>query len=340
MSDTVRQFKEMQEALKALQKDFGQGSVQTLGDAPLKDWERIPVDSLKISRVLGGGIPRGGIIEIFGWESSGKTTLASYLVGQVQKAGLFAAFIDAEHAYEPPYAKVVGVDVDNLIFSQPDSGEQALSICERLVDTVPNLGVIVIDSIAALTPQTEIDGDMGDAHIGLQARLLSQAMRKLTGKLRKKKVTLIAINQIRMKIGVVYGNPETTSGGNALKFYSAIRLNVRKAGDISEKELLGIQIKIKAVKNKTAPPMREDIIDLHFTTGFDKYIELVDFAIHYDIIKKGGAWYTVPGVEDRIQGKNKVVDYYRQNPDKAEEVKNEVLIALNGGEITDESGDN
>lgn len=338
MSDKkVKEFREMQEALKVIQKEYGRGSVQTLGDSPIQDWERIPIDSLKLSRVLGGGLPRGGIIEIFGWESSGKTSLASYLVGQTQKFGLYAAFIDAEHAFEPAYAKIVGVDTDNLIFSQPDSGEQALSICERLVDTVPNLGIVIIDSVAALVPQTEIDGDMGDAHMGLQARLLSQAMRKLTAKLRKKKVTLIAINQVRHKIGVVWGNPEVTSGGNALKFYSAIRLNVRKAGDIGEAtDIRGLSIKVKAVKNKTAPPMREDILDLHFKTGFDQFSELVDYATHFGIIEKGGAWYTLPDLEEKVQGKNRVMDYYNANPDKAKQVRREIEIALNGGEITED----
>lgn len=337
MSNTAQDFKKMQDALKEMQKQYGKGSVQILKDAPIKDWERIPIDSLKLSRILGGGVIRGGIIEIFGWESSGKTTLASYLVGQAQKAGLNCAYIDSEHAFEPKYAQVVGVDTDNLIFSQPDSGEQALSICESLVDTIPNLGIIVIDSIASLTPQSEIDGDMGDAHMGLQARLLSQAMRKLAGKLRKNKVTLIGINQIRHKIGVVFGNPETTSGGNAMKFYSAIRLNLRKAGDISEAgNTSGLSIKIKAVKNKTAPPMREDILDLYFATGFDEYMELVDLGIHYEMITRSGAWYTLFNSEERLHGKNRVADYYRKNGKEAELLRKEILIALNGGEIENE----
>lgn len=335
--------KELEEALKSIQKEFGQGSAFILGERNLVDCEFIPLDSMKLSRIMGGGIPRGKIIEIFGWESSGKTTICSYLIGQAQKAGFNCAFIDAEHAFQPKYAKKVGVDIDNLIFTQPDSGEQALSICERMIDGIPNLGVIVIDSVAALTPQAEIDGDMGDSHMGLQARLLSQAMRKLTAKLEKRKVTLIAVNQFRQKIGIVYGDPTTTPGGNALKFYASIRLKVAKKEDIvNGNNLLGIKISVKAPKNKVATPMRSDVLDLYFATGFDVMGEVIDFAIHHDIIKKGGAWFTIPGVEERLQGKNKVQLYYKENPDKLIELRKQVWerIENNTEEIDEDENTN
>lgn len=338
--EKVKEIQDLHKALKAIQKDFGEGSAFILGENNLVDCEFIPIDSMKLSRIMGGGIPRGKIIEIFGWESSGKTTISSYMIGQAQKAGFNCAFIDAEHAYAPNYAKKVGVDVNSLIFTQPDSGEQALSICEKMIDSVPNLGIIVIDSVASLTPQSEIDGDMGDAHMGLQARLLSQAMRKLTAKLEKKKVTLIMINQIRLKIGVMYGNPETTSGGNALKFYSSIRLNVRKKEDIIDgKNLKGIRIKVKAVKNKLATPMREDTLDLYFASGFDVLGEVIDFAIHYGIIEKGGAWYTLPNGE-RFHGKNQVDEYYMLHADELYSLKDIVWNKIQeNSEETDGSTD-
>lgn len=328
----AKDFQELQKAIKQIQKEFGQSSAFLLGQDNIVECEFIPIDSLKLSRVLGGGIPRGKIIEVFGWESSGKTTIASYLVGQAQKAGYNCAFIDAEHAFAPSYAKVVGLDTDKLVFTQPNSGEEALTIAEKMIDTIPNLGVIVIDSIASLVPQAEIDGDMGDAHMALQARLLSQAMRKLTGKLERKKVTLIAINQLRMKIGVMYGNPETTSGGNALKFYSSIRLDVRRREFIQEEknEMAGITIRVKAVKNKVATPMREDILELNFKKGFDAFDEIVDFAVHYGIIQKGGAWYTVPNVEEKVQGKNRVVEYYKENKEELFEIKEKIIKLMKG----------
>jgi recombination protein RecA len=340
VSDKAKEMQDLQKALKAIQKDFGKGSAILLGDNNTIDCEFIPIDSLKLSRIMGGGIPKGKIIEIFGPESSGKTTISNYLIGQAQKAGFNCAFIDAEHAYTPQYAKKVGVDINNLIFTQPDSGEQALEICEKMIDEIPNLGVIVIDSVAALTPQAEIDGEMGDSHMGLQARLLSQAMRKLTAKLGKNKVTLIAINQTRQKIGVLYGNPETTPGGNALKFYASIRLTSRKKEEIVDgSNLKGIRINVKAIKNKVATPMRNDILDLYFATGFDVMGEVIDFAVHYGLIEKGGAWFNIPNVEEKFQGKRKVIKYYNEHKKELFDLREQVLQRINTNvEEIDEDG--
>ena len=341
MNKVATEMTELQKALKDIQKDFGDGSAFLLGENKHVDCEWIKVDSLRLSRIMGGGIPRGKVIEIFGWESHGKTTVASYLIGQAQKAGFNCAFIDAEHAYEPKYARKVGVDIEKLIFAQPDSGEQALSLCEQMIDTIPNLAIIVIDSIASLTPQAEIDGDMGDAHMGLQARLLSQAMRKLTSKLQKKKVTLIAINQIRLKIGIMYGNPETTPGGNAVKFYSSIRLNVRKQKDdiMEGKNLKGIRIKVKAIKNKLATPMREDILDLYFASGFDVLGEVIDFGIHYGIIEKRGGWYYLEN-QEKFHGKDALDEYYMLHTEELYKLKDIVYAKIeDNSEETDGSSD-
>lgn len=325
----VDQMKEFTKGIKAMQKEFGAGSLFVLGEDTRTKAEFIPIDSMKLSRIMGGGIPRGTFIEIFGWESSGKTTISSYLVGQAQKAGYVCAYIDSENAFNSDYAKVVGLNPDNLIFSQPDNAEQGLSIVESLVDNIPNLGIIVIDSIATLTPQKEIDGDMGDANMGLQARLLGQAFRKLVRKVKDKKVTVLMTNQVRHKIGVMYGSPDTTPGGNAPKFYSSIRLRIRKAEDIIEKnDLIGIKIHIKAIKNKVATPMREDVMELYFDTGFDVLAETIDFAVHYGLIKKGGAWFTIDTGEI-FQGKSKVVEYYKNNVDDLIKLRDEVLTRMN-----------
>ena len=327
--EIVDEIKEMSNGIKAMQKEFGAGSIFVLGDNAVTKADFIPIDSMKLSRIMGGGIPRGNIIEIFGWESSGKTTICSYLVGQVQKAGYTCAYIDSENAFNSDYARVVGLNPDELLFSQPNNAEQGLSIIESLVDNIPNLGLIVLDSIATLTPQKEIDGDMGDAMMGLQARLLGQAMRKLVRKLKDKKVTLLMTNQVRHKIGVMYGSPDTTPGGNAPKFYSSIRLRIRKAEDITVKnELRGIKIHVKAIKNKVATPMREDILELYFDDGFDVLSEAIDFAITYGLIKQGGAWFTIDTGEI-FQGKAKVIDYYKNNYDDLVKLKEQVMIKIN-----------
>jgi len=330
--------------MKAIQKDFGKGSIYRLGDNDKIDCEFIPLDSLKLTRIMGGGIPRGKIMEVFGWESSGKTALCSYIVGQAQKQGLLCAYIDAENSFQPKYAKVMGVDIDNLLFSQPDNGEQGFAIVDSLVDNIPNLGVIVIDSIATMTPQREIDGEMGDAVMGLQARLVGQAMRKLVKKLNNKQVTLICVNQIRQKIGVMYGSPDTTPGGNALPFYASIRLKVRKKEDILEgTKLLGIRMVVKAVKNKVACPMKEDMLDLLFDSGFDPFLETIDFGITYGLVDKSGAWYTI-ATGERFKGKNGLIEHYKQFPNELETLRAEVLAKIDStkdeidkGEEEDES---
>jgi len=313
---------EMDEKLKALEvarlqieKQFGQGSIMKLGshDA-MKGIDVVPSGSILLDEALGvGGYPRGRVIEIYGPESSGKTTLALHAIAEAQKKGGIAAFIDAEHALDPVYAKNLGVNIDDLWVSQPDSGEQALDITESLVRSGA-VDIIVIDSVAALTPQAEIEGDMGDAHVGLQARLMSQALRKLTGTLSKSKTILVFINQIRMKIGVMFGNPETTTGGNALKFYASVRLEVRKIETIEkgEEEAVGNKVRVKVVKNKVAPPFRKVELELMFGKGLSWAGSLLDAAVKYDVIDKKGAWYTW-GEEKVGQGRDNARSYLEQN---------------------------
>ncbi len=308
------------EALEAarlqIDKEFGKGSLMKLGDnKDILDVDVIPSGSILLDEALGvGGYPKGRIIEIYGPESSGKTTLALHAISECQKKGGIAAFIDAEHALDPVYAKNLGVKIDDLWISQPDNGEQALEITERLVRSGA-IDIIVVDSVAALTPQAEIEGDMGDSHVGLQARLMSQALRKLTGILAKSNTTIIFINQIRMKIGVMFGNPETTTGGNALKFYASVRLDVRRIESIGKNadELTGNRVRVKVVKNKVAPPFKKCEIDLMFGTGISKMGSLLDAAVKYDIIEKSGAWYSYNG-EKIGQGRDKTLEYLEQNP--------------------------
>lgn len=308
------------EALEAarlqIDKEFGKGSLMKLGDnKDILDVDVIPSGSILLDEALGvGGYPKGRIIEIYGPESSGKTTLALHAISECQKKGGIAAFIDAEHALDPVYAKNLGVNIDDLWISQPDNGEQALEITERLVRSGA-IDIIVVDSVAALTPQAEIEGDMGDSHVGLQARLMSQALRKLTGILAKSNTTIIFINQIRMKIGVMFGNPETTTGGNALKFYASVRLDVRRIESIGKNadELTGNRVRVKVVKNKVAPPFKKCEIDLMFGTGISKMGSLLDAAVKYDIIEKSGAWYSYNG-EKIGQGRDKTLEYLEQNP--------------------------
>ena len=309
------------EALEAarlqIDKEFGKGSLMKLGDnKDVLDVDVIPSGSILLDEALGvGGYPKGRIIEIYGPESSGKTTLALHAISECQRMGGIAAFIDAEHALDPVYAKNLGVNIDDLWISQPDNGEQALEITERLVRSGA-IDIVVVDSVAALTPQAEIEGDMGDSHVGLQARLMSQALRKLTGILAKSNTTIIFINQIRMKIGVMFGNPETTTGGNALKFYASVRLDVRRIESIGKNadELTGNRVRVKVVKNKVAPPFKKCELDLMFGTGISKMGSLLDAAVKYDIIEKSGAWYAYNG-EKIGQGRDKTLEYLTQNPD-------------------------
>ncbi len=315
------------EALEAarlqIDKEFGKGSLMKLGDnKEVLDVDVIPSGSLLLDEALGvGGYPKGRIIEIYGPESSGKTTLALHAIAEAQKKGGIAAFIDAEHALDPTYAKNLGVNIDDLWISQPDNGEQALEITERLVRSGA-IDIVVVDSVAALTPQAEIEGDMGDSHMGLQARLMSQALRKLTGILAKANTTIIFINQIRMKIGVMFGNPETTTGGNALKFYASVRMDVRRIESIGKNndELTGNRVRVKIVKNKVAPPFKKCELDLMFGTGISKEGSLLDAAIKYELIEKAGAWYSYNG-EKIGQGRDKTLDYIRENKEFALELE-------------------
>ena len=311
------------EAARAqIDKQFGKGSLMKLGDNREKlDIDVIPSGSLLLDEALGvGGYPKGRIIEIYGPESSGKTTLALHAIAEAQKMGGIAAFIDAEHALDPTYAKNLGVNIDELWISQPDNGEQALEITESLVRSGA-VDIIVVDSVAALTPQAEIEGDMGDSHMGLQARLMSQALRKLTGILSKSNTTIIVINQIRMKIGVMFGNPETTTGGNALKFYASVRMDVRKADTIGKNsdDISGNRVRVKIVKNKVAPPFKKCELDLMFGSGISYVGSVLDAALKYDLIEKSGAWYSMNG-EKIGQGRDKTVEYLENNPDIVKEL--------------------
>ena len=322
------------EALEAarlqIDKEFGKGSLMKLGDnKDILDVDVIPSGSILLDEALGvGGYPKGRIIEIYGPESSGKTTLALHAIAECQKKGGIAAFIDAEHALDPTYAKNLGVNIDDLWISQPDNGEQALEITERLVRSGA-IDIIVVDSVAALTPQAEIEGDMGDSHMGLQARLMSQALRKLTGILAKSNTTIIFINQIRMKIGVMFGNPETTTGGNALKFYASVRMDVRRIESIgkNQDELTGNRVRVKIVKNKVAPPFKKCEIDLMFGTGISKMGSLLDAAIKCNLIEKAGAWYSVKG-EKIGQGRDKTLEYLQNNVEFQNELDSEVRKIL------------
>ena len=322
------------EALEAarlqIDKEFGKGSLMKLGDnKDILDVDVIPSGSILLDEALGvGGYPKGRIIEIYGPESSGKTTLALHAIAECQKKGGIAAFIDAEHALDPTYAKNLGVNIDDLWISQPDNGEQALEITERLVRSGA-IDIIVVDSVAALTPQAEIEGDMGDSHMGLQARLMSQALRKLTGILAKSNTTIIFINQIRMKIGVMFGNPETTTGGNALKFYASVRMDVRRIESIgkNQDELTGNRVRVKIVKNKVAPPFKKCEIDLMFGTGISKMGSLLDAAIKCNLIEKAGAWYSFKG-EKIGQGRDKTLEYLQNNVEFQNELDSEVRKIL------------
>lgn len=310
-------------AQEQINKQFGDGAIRRLGDTRTVDVELFSSGSLSLDIALGGGYPKGRIIEIFGPESSGKTTLALHAVAETQRKGGTAAFIDAEHALDPAYARKLGVDTDNLLVSQPDNGEQALEIAETLVRSNA-VDIVVIDSVAALVPQAEIDGDMGDSHMGLQARLMSQALRKLTGIINKSKTTVIFINQIRMKIGVLFGNPETTTGGNALKFYASVRLDIRRTGQIkSGEEIIGSRTKVKAVKNKIAPPFRVAEFDIMYNEGISKTGDVLDLAVIHGIVNKSGAWFDY-GDSKIGQGREASKEYLKNNPKILEEIEKKV----------------
>ena len=324
MSENTEKKKALEMAMSQIEKQFGKGSVMKLGEFKAMEIEAIPTGALSLDIALGiGGVPRGRIIEVYGPESSGKTTLALHIVAEAQKIGGEAAFIDAEHALDPVYAKKLGVDIDNLIVSQPDTGEQALEITESLVRSGA-LDVIVVDSVAALVPKAEIDGEMGDAHMGLQARLMSQALRKLAGAINKSKTVLIFINQLREKIGVMFGNPETTTGGRALKFYASVRMDIRKTENIKQDgEFKGSRVRVKVVKNKVAPPFREAEFDIVYGEGISKAGNILDMAVNLDIIEKAGSWFSYNG--ERIgQGRENVKKYLKENPDKLKEIEEKV----------------
>lgn len=310
-------------AMDQITKQFGDGSIMKLGEAKKVDVELLPSGALSLDLALGGGYPKGRIIEIYGPESSGKTTLTLHAIAEIQKQGGTAAFIDAEHALDPSYAKKLGVDTENLLVSQPDNGEQALEIAETLVRSNA-VDLIVVDSVAALTPQAEIDGDMGDSHMGLQARLMSQALRKLTGIINKSKATVIFINQIRMKIGVMFGNPETTTGGNALKFYASVRMDIRRTGQIKVgDDILGNRTKVKVVKNKIAPPFRIAEFDIMYNEGISKTGDILDLAVQHGIVAKSGAFYKYND-ETIGQGRDKTKEFLKQNPELLAEIDSKV----------------
>ena len=316
--------KALQTALSQIDKSFGKGTVMRLGDRPEMNVEAIPTGSLALDAALGiGGVPKGRIIEIYGPESSGKTTLALHILAEAQKRGGEVAFVDAEHALDPVYAAALGVDTDNLLVSQPDTGEQALEITDALVRSGA-VDAVVVDSVAALVPKQEIEGEMGDTFVGLQARLMSQALRKLAGTIAKTNCVVIFINQLRMKIGVMYGNPETTTGGNALKFYSSVRLDVRRVESIKEGgNVIGNKTRVKVVKNKVAPPFREAVFEILYGQGISKWGELVDLAVQMDIVQKSGSWFSM-GDERIGQGANSVKEYLINNPEIAAEVEAKV----------------
>ena len=323
-NENVEKRRALEAALGQIEKQFGKGSIMKLGEYKEMNVEAIPTGALSLDIALGiGGIPRGRIIEIYGPESSGKTTLALHAIAETQKLGGEAAFIDAEHALDPVYAKHLGVDIDNLIVSQPDTGEQALEIVEALTRSGA-IDIIVVDSVAALVPKAEIDGDMGDSHMGLQARLMSQALRKLAGAINKTKTIIIFINQLREKIGVMFGNPETTTGGRALKFYASVRLDIRKIENIKQDgNVIGNRARVKIVKNKVAPPFREAEFDIMYGEGISKIGNIFDMAVNLDIIEKSGSWFSYNG--NRIgQGRENVKKYLQDNPELLDEVEKKV----------------
>ncbi len=327
-TEKLEKLKVLQSALDKIEKSYGKGSVMKLGERHADKVEVIPTGSLSLDVALGvGGLPKGRIIEIYGPESSGKTTLATHCIAEAQKQGGIAAFIDAEHAFDAFYAQKLGVDIDNLYISQPDNGEQALEIAENLISSGA-IDIIVIDSVAALTPKSEIEGEMGDSKMGLQARLMSQALRKLTSTISKTKCCCIFINQLRDKIGVLYGSPETTTGGNALKFYSSVRLDIRRVSQIKDGDkILGNRVKVKVAKNKVAPPFKTVEFDLMFGEGISRIGEILDIAVEHNIVKKSGSWFSY-GESKLAQGRDAVKNLLKDNPELAQEIEDKVRATL------------
>ena len=322
-------LKALQAAMSKIEKDFGKGSIMRMGDEKIEQVDVIPTGSIALNAALGvGGYPKGRIIEIYGPESSGKTTLAIHAIAECQKAGGIAAFIDAEHAFDRFYAQKLGVDVNNLYISQPDNGEQALEIADQLIRSAA-IDIIVIDSVAALTPKKEIEGDMGDSAVGLHARLMSQALRKLTGTIAKTNTTCIFINQLREKIGVMFGNPETTTGGNALKFYASVRLDIRKVTAIKDGDnVIGNQVRVKVVKNKVAPPFRKAEFEITFGEGISRVGEIVDLGVDLEIIKKSGSWFSY-GESKLGQGRDATKALLKDNPELCEELEAKIMEKIN-----------
>ncbi len=324
----LEKLKILQSTLDKIEKNYGKGSIMKLGDRPDETFEAISTGSISLDTALGiGGFPKGRIIEIYGPESSGKTTLAIHAIAEAQKKGGIAAFIDAEHAFDPVYARKLGVDVDNLLVSQPDNGEQALEIADNLIRSGA-IDIIVIDSVAALTPKAEIDGEMGDSKVGLHARLMSQALRKMTSTISKTGCCCIFINQLREKIGVMFGNPETTTGGNALKFYSSVRLDIRRTGQIKDgDQVVGNLTRVKVVKNKVAPPFRKTEFEIRFGEGISKVGEIIDLGVEFGIVKKSGAWFSYEGTK-LGQGRDAAKQMVADNPELAEELEAKIKEAM------------
>ena len=325
-------MKALQAAMSKIEKEYGKGSIMRMGDEQIENVDVIPTGSLNLDLALGvGGYPRGRIIEIYGPESSGKTTLAIHAIAEAQKAGGIAAFIDAEHAFDRFYAQKLGVDIDNLWISQPDNGEQALEIADQLIRSSA-IDILVVDSVAALTPKKEIEGDMGDSAVGLHARLMSQALRKLTATIAKTNTTCIFINQLREKIGVMFGNPETTTGGNALKFYASVRLDIRRVSPIKEgDQVIGNQVRVKVVKNKVAPPLRKAEFEITFGEGISKVGEILDLGVQYNIIQKSGSWFSYDG-QKLGQGRDAVKQLMKDNPELCEELEAKVVETIKNEE--------
>ena len=327
-NEKSEKLKALQAAMSKIEKDYGKGSIMKLGDEHIEKVDVIPTGSISLNAALGvGGYPKGRIIEIYGPESSGKTTLAIHAIAEAQKTGGIAAFIDAEHAFDRFYAAALGVDIENLLISQPDNGEQALEIADQLIRSAA-VDIVVVDSVAALTPKKEIEGDMGDNVVGLQARLMSQALRKLTSTVSKTNTTCIFINQLREKIGVMFGNPETTTGGNALKFYASVRLDIRRVTSIKDGDnVIGNQVRVKSVKNKVAPPFRKAEFEITFGEGISKVGEIVDLGVEYGIIQKSGSWFSYN--ETRLaQGRDATKQVIKDNPELAEEIEAKIMEAI------------
>ena len=330
IDDSKAKLQALQAAMSKIEKDFGKGSIMMMGSQKVEQVEVIPTGSLMLNHALGvGGYPKGRIIEIYGPESSGKTTLAIHAIAEAQKAGGIAAIIDAEHAFDRFYAEKLGVDLENLLISQPDNGEQALEIADQLIRSAA-IDIVVIDSVAALTPKAEIEGDMGDNKVGLQARLMSQALRKVTSTISKTNTTCIFINQLREKIGVMFGNPETTTGGNALKFYSSVRLDIRRVTSIKDgDEVVGNQVRVKVVKNKVAPPFRKAEFEIMFGEGISRVGEILDLGIQYNIVKKSGSWFSYNDSK-LAQGRDSAKQILRDNPELCDEIAEKINKAMNG----------